>query len=324
VIPTCLHCHRRFPENDVVEAFPFARRVAYDPARVRYWVVCTRCGKWSLAPIEAEDRASTVEQLERWWRGTSAHYTAGGIGVGELTPKVSVVRIGEARWDEFAAWRYADVLTRRRRSLYGAWAQAGLGIAGLGGWIAISGFTVLPITAAMLLMLNGWREIWRGNRKGICRVPTLHGERSLIRQEHLLSMELVRVSPTSWSVNVVHDEGVSTLSGPEGVRALGYGLPGVNLSGASSRDLRYALAVVTEAGGPEAIVERAAQPLNQGLRGAQSVLLYRYPTPILLALEMCTQEQVERRALENELALLRSEWQEAEEIAGIAETLPTA
>jgi hypothetical protein len=141
-----------------------------------------------------------------------------------------------------------------------------------------------------------------------------------MRQKHLLNMELVRVSSSSWSVNVVHDDGVTTLTGPEGVRALGYGLPGLNLSGASGRGVRDALAVVAEAGGPEAIVERAAQPLR-GRKAADSVLLYRYPTPILLALEMCTQEHVERRALENELALLRNEWQEAEEIAGIAATL---
>lgn len=41
-----------------------------------------------------------------------------------------------------------------------------------------------------------------------------------------------------------------------------------------------------------------------------------------LALEMALNEDTERRALENELAELRTAWREAEEIAQIADALP--
>jgi hypothetical protein len=41
----------------------------------------------------------------------------------------------------------------------------------------------------------------------------------------------------------------------------------------------------------------------------------------LLALEMATQEDAERQALEGELALLEAAWREAEEIAAIADDL---
>ena len=40
-----------------------------------------------------------------------------------------------------------------------------------------------------------------------------------------------------------------------------------------------------------------------------------------LALEMAAHEETERRAMEGELAELEAAWREAEEIAGIADTL---
>jgi hypothetical protein len=53
---------------------------------------------------------------------------------------------------------------------------------------------------------------------------------------------------------------------------------------------------------------------------APVVAQYRAATRI--ALEMATREHSERRALENEIALLRNEWLEAEEIAALAAQLP--
>ncbi|NUS95948.1 MAG: hypothetical protein HOQ11_00915, partial [Gemmatimonadaceae bacterium] len=45
------------------------------------------------------------------------------------------------------------------------------------------------------------------------------------------------------------------------------------------------------------------------------------PAEVRLALEMSAHEETERRALEGELATLRTEWEEAEEIAAIADDL---
>jgi hypothetical protein len=45
------------------------------------------------------------------------------------------------------------------------------------------------------------------------------------------------------------------------------------------------------------------------------------PKEVLLALEMVTHEESERRALEGELAVLEAAWKEAEEIAAIADDL---
>ena len=45
------------------------------------------------------------------------------------------------------------------------------------------------------------------------------------------------------------------------------------------------------------------------------------PDDMRLALEMATNEDIERRAMEGELAMLEAAWQQAEEIAAIADNL---
>ncbi|TFG65572.1 MAG: hypothetical protein E4H28_03900 [Gemmatimonadales bacterium] len=49
--------------------------------------------------------------------------------------------------------------------------------------------------------------------------------------------------------------------------------------------------------------------------------LQALPSDMKLALEMATQEQAEREALEGELTVLAAAWQAAEEIAAIADNL---
>ena len=49
---TCLFCHARLGINDAVEQFPVGRRLAFDAAKGRLWVVCDGCGRWNLSPLE--------------------------------------------------------------------------------------------------------------------------------------------------------------------------------------------------------------------------------------------------------------------------------
>jgi hypothetical protein len=51
------------------------------------------------------------------------------------------------------------------------------------------------------------------------------------------------------------------------------------------------------------------------------VFLDRVPKTMLLALEMAAHEDIERRAMEGELAILEAAWRQAEEIAAIADNL---
>jgi hypothetical protein len=60
---TCLFCDARFRANDEVEAMPLGRRLAFDAAKGRLWVVCARCQQWNLAPLD--ERWEAIEESER-------------------------------------------------------------------------------------------------------------------------------------------------------------------------------------------------------------------------------------------------------------------
>ena len=139
---TCLFCNHSLGANDAIEAFPVGRRIAFDAARGRLWVVCRRCERWNLSPLE--ERWEAVETCERLFRETRMRASTDNIGLARLHEGLELVRIGQALRPEFAAWRYGDQFGRRRTRtiLYGAGAAVafgGLMIGGMAVGIASSG-----------------------------------------------------------------------------------------------------------------------------------------------------------------------------------------
>ena len=318
-VATCLHCLKALPPNDVVAPFPFGRQMAYDPAKQRLWVVCSRCRRWSIAPLVEDERAAEIDRFERWWRDNSSHYSTGGIGLGQMNQRFSLVRIGDAGWNEFAAWRYARTL-RHRRWKYRAGGVAAAAVSGA--FIALGGFDVVAAmsTLGALWMADHFHWAQKISRTAMCRVPTWSG-RATLREKHMITMELTRQRDT-WTLNTQHDGGVTALDETQGVRALSYALPRLNIAGASQRTIDSAMSLIGDAGGPEGLAHRAAEPVEKGSRScSEAALLLKQPDLRLIALEIATQEQNERRLMEGELALLRAEWQEAEEIATISDSL---
>ena len=63
---TCIFCKRPLGSNEVVETFPVGRRLAFDAAKGRLWVVCRKCQRWNLTPLE--ERWEAVETCERIFR----------------------------------------------------------------------------------------------------------------------------------------------------------------------------------------------------------------------------------------------------------------
>ena len=49
---TCIFCTRHLGTNEAIEAFPVGRRLAFDAAKGRLWVVCPSCDRWNLTPLE--------------------------------------------------------------------------------------------------------------------------------------------------------------------------------------------------------------------------------------------------------------------------------
>jgi hypothetical protein len=110
---TCLFCQRDLGRNAVLEAFPVGRRLAFDAATGRLWVLCRRCGRWNLTPLE--ERWEVIEDCERLFRAARLRVATDQIGLARLGDGTELVRIGRPERREMAAWRYGDQLGRRRR-----------------------------------------------------------------------------------------------------------------------------------------------------------------------------------------------------------------
>src|SRR5687767_8972383 len=123
----CMFCQSPLGTNDHIEHFPIGRRLAFDSAKGRLWVVCRLCGQWNLAPLE--ERWEAVEECEREYRAVRARVSTAEIGLARLAYGLDLVRIGAPLRPEFAAWRFGDQFGGRRRRSFsrhsaGAWSQS--------------------------------------------------------------------------------------------------------------------------------------------------------------------------------------------------------
>jgi len=58
----CIVCSADLGVSEELEAFTIGNRLAFDAAKGRLWVVCPRCERWNLVPVE--QRWEAVEALE--------------------------------------------------------------------------------------------------------------------------------------------------------------------------------------------------------------------------------------------------------------------
>src|SRR5689334_25075562 len=132
---TCLFCNQPLGANTTFDAFPIGRRLAFDAAKGRLWVVCRKCERWNLSPLD--ERWETIEQAERLYSDTRRRVATPEIGLAKLGDGTELVRIGAPLRPEFAAWRYGDQFGRRRtRQML----IAGAGLAAIGG-LVVGGVT---------------------------------------------------------------------------------------------------------------------------------------------------------------------------------------
>src|SRR6184192_52353 len=138
---TCLFCNQDLGSNEVIEAFPIGRRLAFDAAKGRLWVVCRKCERWNLSPLD--ERWEAIEQAEQLYSDTRRRVATAEIGLARLADGTELVRIGAPMRPEFAAWRYGDQFGRRRTRQI---VIAGAGLAVVGGVIA--GGAVIGVSLA--------------------------------------------------------------------------------------------------------------------------------------------------------------------------------
>ncbi len=109
---TCIHCQSDLGRNDLIEHLPIGRRIAFDAATGRLWVICSSCARWNLVPFES--RYEAIEAGEKLYRGATQRMSTGEIGLAKTSEGTELVRIGKPIRPEMAAWRYGRNFTRRR------------------------------------------------------------------------------------------------------------------------------------------------------------------------------------------------------------------
>ena len=338
---TCLFCHARLGVNESIESFPVGRRLAFDAAKGRLWVVCSACGRWNLSPLE--ERWEAIDACERLFRATRVRVTTTHIGLARLRDGLELVRIGTPLRPEFAAWRYGTRFTRRRTRAQ--LATASLVVAAGAGAVAFAPVLLpaLATTTVSVLVLPGLTTTFGtipvvgalairdyvNNERVIGRL--YHDDGVLtVRAKHARSTQLhvTGQDPASVSLEVQHDNGWAHFHGLEAMQAASLLLAGANRFGAPASQVQDAVRRVEELG-DAATYLRAASTLGDA-RNSRFVSVLniwrRIGTMHLsstecLALEMALHEESERRALEGELALLEAAWRDAEEIARISDAL---
>jgi hypothetical protein len=241
---TCTFCYAPLGRNEILETFPVARRVAFDPAKASVWAVCPSCTRWNLVPIE--ERWEIVDECERRFRKTNLRYSSGNIGLAWLADDLELVRVGPALRPEFASWRYGKVLARPRpvgRRVLDRLASAFINASKA---LSDSSRTASrrdprAATAQLLMTVYGNRVLDVMHLPDARRMADNDVPVGVVRYRHLMRASLVRPEAgRPWSLNIPHDHGVLTLFGDNGIRAAARALAIVNgtqRGGGFSQDL---------------------------------------------------------------------------------------
>jgi hypothetical protein len=335
---TCLFCNGDLGRNEVIETFPVGRRLAFDAAKGRLWVVCRKCERWNLTPLE--ERWEAIEECERAFQGTKLRVSTEEIGLARLKEGLELVRIGAPQRPEMAAWRYGDQFGRRRRRYFTliAGGVAVGGVAVVAG--PMMGLVSMGAVSPLMNLVNTGMALYRS--KVVVHVPDPAGGTFKTRLADLpkvsltaeggdliLKVPATRARLALPSVPAVpwyrYDRGdVRELRGEAAIRAAGAILPRLNQSGGSARDVQRAVSLLEDAPDPGRLfgqVAGVARPARFRSRMSVDNALKSIPVAQRLAMEMAAHEEAERRALEGELHILEAAWRDAEEIAHIADDM---
>ena len=310
----CMFCKKPLGSNEVIEPFPVGRRLAFDAAKGRLWVVCRKCERWNLTPLE--ERWEAVEECEKIFRDTKLRVSTDNIGLARHWEGLTLVRVGKPLRREFAAWRYGDRMAKRRRR---AMVTSAIGY-GIG--VATGAILAAPIPALSVVVAYGAFEGLRAQVRvrptgqPVVKLRWLDISRARLLpadDEQGVRLRIVRLALLRGSRTI-------TAEGDEARHIAAMIVARLNYSGANRRQVGQAVGRIERAGHPKAFLSEVAHP-HTFRRTGKARSLVSMPFSTRLALEMALHEEQERRALEGELWLLERAWKEAEEIAGISDDL---
>lgn len=329
---TCLFCHGQFGRNESVEHFPIGRRLAFDAAKGRLWVVCELCQRWSLSPLD--ERWEAIEECEKLYRDTRRRVSTDNVGLARVGDGLGLVRIGDPLRPEMAAWRYGDQFGQRyRRRLV----MAGATVAG---GLAVASGPIFALGAAGAFLAYGASIALNGALRPL-KVPVNSGTVRLYAN-HLSSVAIHFDLNEQWSLEIPHRRSLlervanggveiadsnTLLRGEAALRAARVIFPRINGDGGSARIVGSAVSALEEVSDADRLLalvgrrERVSSVRWSRRDPGEGQILRDLQPALRLAIEMALHEDDERRAMEGELAALRDRWEEAEEIAAISDAL---
>jgi hypothetical protein len=203
------------------------------------------------------------------------------------------------------------------------------------------------------MIANAGKGIVRGSpEKIVARIKAPNGETMAVRRRHLLETSIEPGSNSPLAVTLRYKGGQARFEGEQAMHVASRIIPAANRFGGSKKTVAEAVSSIEAAGNSERFLERLGSMsrvltrvgltdasnlpmgLDSGWRGSRFIKRSRrsrrrdWNTGIFaldsvqrLALEMALHEEAERAALEGELTALETAWREAEEIAGISDSL---
>ncbi|HEV8265847.1 MAG TPA: hypothetical protein VGQ06_12940 [Gemmatimonadales bacterium] len=306
---TCAFCNAALDGDGGPSGLGVGRRLAFDEWKGRLWVICSKCSRWNLTPLD--DRLERIETVARAALDGTARLVASTDQVSLLRwQRYDLVRVGKPPRVELATWRYGERLRLRQRERMKVVipltvAAVGLGIAAnvaAGGGLGVFVWNLHSIVDRLYVGMVG-------NRKVALAEPPICAQCGSLMQLRARHVQHARVVPDAHTeVAVVlscpqcRREGAQ-LTGTDAVQVLRQGLTYLNVSRSGRKRAEDAARVVDALGGPDQLVRDVAR---------RELTLRSLRPERRLALEMAVDEQAEVQELERQ-------WREAEEIAEIAD-----
>ncbi|MEO7995902.1 MAG: hypothetical protein ABI852_00585 [Gemmatimonadaceae bacterium] len=352
---TCLFCSASLGANETIEHFPVGRRLAYDSATGRLWVVCKQCDRWNLSPLES--RWEAIEEAERQFRATKTRVATDNIGLAKLSDGTELVRIGKPPELELAVWRYGEQFRKRHRKVlrqsFVATGAFAIPYSLLMTFPAVS--SGLPLYAGVVSasagpylqsLISRRYDKWRNRTIPVANVRDEKNNLLRLTQNNVNAATLVAADGAELSVTVPHvsvrpaagmarllrnkqemegeNESV-LLRGDIALQALAAMLPSANRFGSTNKGVEAAMKVVQDSDNLSTLLRRTSnESVYQANRFAKKIpgnLIAYAPQDVRLALEMSLHADDERRAMEGELQQLEQRWRDADAIAKISDEM---
>ncbi|HEV8304300.1 MAG TPA: hypothetical protein VGQ25_05025 [Gemmatimonadales bacterium] len=310
---TCAFCNAPLDGDGGPSGLGVGRRLAFDEWKGRLWVICSKCSRWNLTPLD--DRLDQIDAVAR-----AARQGRVAAATDQVTlirwQRYDFVRVGKPPRVELATWRYGERLRSRQRERMKvviplSIAAVGLGIAAnvvAGGGLGVFVWNLHRVADGLYIAIVG-------NRKVSLSEPPICERCGTLMQLRAKHVQHARVVPDAHADLAVvlscprcRREGAQ-LVGSDAVQVLRQGLTYLNVTRTGRRRAEDAARVVDSAGGPDRLLRDVAR---------RELTLRSLRPERRLALEMAVDERAELEELERQ-------WRQAEEIADIADgTLSTS